>query len=282
MTYQELRTMSLSFRRVSSNFLNATTDNANVVLARFKKFIDDTPFIAELLTKEITGVDYEFKECFKIDGQDWNEIDPPVDESCHIKAQYDYITYLCENKTDVLSAALGYCHASGTTYGNIIREFIDASFKPLIDYINDAISEQMIVEEETKMTAPAMAQSIGTVNGMVIQQGSGSITATNTTGTDASAILNLIEKIIPSLSAISDASQDDIDSIKDDLESVEEQLKSPSPKKSRLQKALDGIKKFASDFSMKLAVTLAAGAVTGTDWNTLIQSIEQFISGLVH
>lgn len=219
--------------------LNATTDNANVVLARFKKFIDDSPFISELLTKAMTGIDYNFNECFKIDGQDWNEINPPVDESCHIKAQYDYI--------------------------------------------NDAISEQMIVvEEEMRMNAPAMAQSIGTVNGTVIQQGSGSITATNTTGIDTSAILNLIEKIIPSLGAISDVSQDAIDNIKDDLESVEEQLKSPSPKKSRLQKALNGIKKFASDFSMKLAVTLAAGAVTGTDWNTLIQSIEQFISGLVH
>lgn len=282
MIYQELRTMSLAFRRASSNLLNATTDNANVVLARLKKFIDDSPFISELLVKTMTGIDYNFKECFKIDGQDWNEINPPVDESCHIKAQYDYMTYLCENKIDVLGAALGYFHSSDT-YENIIREFLDSAFKPLIDYINDAISEQMIVvEEEMRMNVPAMAQSIGTVNGTVIQQGSGNITATNTTGADASAILNLIEKIIPSLGAISDVSQDAIDNVKDDLESVEEQLKSSSPKKNRLQKALGGIKKFASDFSMKLAVTLAAGAVTGTDWNKLIQSIEQFLSGLVH
>lgn len=282
MIYQELRTMSLTFRRASSNLLNATTDNANVVLARFKKFIDDSPFISELLVKTMTGIDYNFKECFKIDGQDWNEINPPVDESCHIKAQYDYMTYLCENKIDVLGAALGYFHSSDT-YENIIREFLDSAFKPLIDYINDAISEQMIVvEEEMRMNAPAMAQSIGTVNGTVIQQGSGNITATNTTGADASAILNLIEKIIPSLGAISDVSQDAIDNVKDDLESVEEQLKSSSPKKNRLQKALGGIKKFASDFSMKLAVTIAAGAVTGTDWIKLIQSIEQFLFGLVH
>lgn len=119
------------------------------------------------------------------------------------------------------------------------------------------------------MTEPAMTQRIGTVNGTVIQQGSGSITATNTTEADVSEILDLVEKIIPSLNAIPDASQDDIDSIKDDLESVEEQLKSSVPKKKRLQKALDGIKKFASDFSMNLAVAFASGAVTGMDWNTL-------------
>lgn len=28
---------------------------------------------------------------------------------------------------------------------------------------------------------------------------------------------------------------------------------------------------------MKLAVTLAAGAVTGTDWNMLLQQVENFI-----
>ena len=40
---------------------------------------------------------------------------------------------------------------------------------------------------------------------------------------------------------------------------------------------LAGIKKFAGDFSMKLAVTLASGAVTGTDWNMLLQQVEDFI-----
>lgn len=134
MTYQELRTISLAFRRASSNLLNATTDNANVALARFKKFIDDSPFISGLLTKTMKEISYNFKECFKIDGQDWDEINPPVDESCHIKAQYDYITYLCENKIDVLGAALGYFHSSNT-YGDIIREFLDLAFKSLIDYI---------------------------------------------------------------------------------------------------------------------------------------------------
>lgn len=140
----------------------------------------------------------------------------------------------------------------------------------------------IVVEEGMKMNASTMAQSIGTVNGTVIQQGSGSITATNTTGTDASAVLNLLEKIIPSLDAISDVSQDAIDNVKDDLESVEEQLKSPSPKKNRLQKALSGIKNFANDFSMKLAVTLATGAVTKMDWNQLVLSIEHFMIELVH
>ena len=54
-------------------------------------------------------------------------------------------------------------------------------------------------------------------------------------------------------------------------------MKSDTPKKNRIGKALAGIKKFVGNFSMNLAVTLAVGAVTGTDWNLLLQKIENFI-----
>mgnify|MGYP001625095585 FL=1 len=54
-------------------------------------------------------------------------------------------------------------------------------------------------------------------------------------------------------------------------------MKTDNPKKNRIGKALVGIKKFAGDFSMKLAVTLAAGAVTEADWGMLLQQLENFI-----
>ena len=40
-TYSELRRISLDFRRLSSNFLNSTDDNAATMIQRFKKYIDD-------------------------------------------------------------------------------------------------------------------------------------------------------------------------------------------------------------------------------------------------
>ena len=58
---------------------------------------------------------------------------------------------------------------------------------------------------------------------------------------------------------------------------VQEQLKSDVPKKNRIKKALVGIKKFVGEFSSKLAVTLAIGAVTETDWGMLLQQVENFI-----
>ena len=67
---------------------------------------------------------------------------------------------------------------------------------------------------------------------------------------------------------------------KDDLESVKEQINAPAPKKKRLQKAVDGIKKFFGDFSPQLAAALAAHAITTADWNAMITAIEGMISSL--
>ena len=70
------------------------------------------------------------------------------------------------------------------------------------------------------------------------------------------------------------------DDVKDDLESVKEQINAPAPKKKRLQKAVDGIQKFFGDFSPQLAAALAAHAITTTDWNAMIASVEKLISSL--
>jgi len=105
---------------------------------------------------------------------------------------------------------------------------------------------------------------------------SGVINTANTTN-DINSMLTLIDKLLSSLAEIQGIDSEEIENVKDDLEIVQEQLKSDTPKKTRIRKALIGIKKFVCDFSMKLAVTIAAGAVTGTDWNMLLRQVENFI-----
>ena len=94
----------------------------------------------------------------------------------------------------------------------------------------------------------------------------------------------MIEKILPHLDDIPDIPKDAADDVKDDLESVKEQINAPAPKKKRLkkrlQKAIGGIKKFFGDFSPQLAAALAAHAITTTDWNAMIASVEKLISSL--
>ena len=57
------------------------------------------------------------------------------------------------------------------------------AFKPLIDYINDQLSMEMIVydEEEKAMGGNTYIQNIETVNGSASQQNSGVINTYNTT-----------------------------------------------------------------------------------------------------
>lgn len=281
-TYTELRRVSLDFRRLSSNFLNSTNDNSATMIQRFKKYIDDTPYIAGIISDTISDVDFDWQNCFKKNNHSGrHEVDVPVDEACHVKAMYDYLDYIIRNESNVLEIALGYAH-SQKKFNEIIQHFLDIAFKPLVDFINDAISKEMILMEERKPSG--VTQNIGTVYGTVNQQDGGTINSeTRVFMGNTEQIVKieeLIEKILPHLDDIPDIPEDATDDVKDDLESVKEQINSPAPKKRRLQKAVDGIKKFLGDFSPQLAATLAAHAITTADWNAMITAIEGMISSL--
>lgn len=274
----ELRKLSLEFRRLSSNLLNSTNDTADINLSRFLKFIDGSDLVSGFIKDKIADIDYDFRECFGIDNSGWADYNPPEDENRHIKAQYDYLSYInSEDRLSVRGQAMRYCWSSNKINDNI-QSFLDMAFKPLIDYINDCISMEMIVcDEETKaMSGNTYIQNIETVNGSANQQDSGVINTYNITN-DTNAMVALIDKLLSSLPEIQGVASEEIENVKDDLEIVQEQLKSDRPKKNRIAKALIGIKKFVGDFSMKLAVTLAAGAVTATDWGMLLQQLENFI-----
>ena len=273
-----LRKLSLEFRRLSSNLLNSTDDTADINLSRFLKFINGNELISGIIQDKISGVDYDFKKCYTIGCSGWADYNPPEDEACHIKAQYDYLNFINnENTVNVRSQAMNYCW-SDKKINIIIQNFLDMAFKPLIDYINDQLSMEMIVYDEEKkaMGGNTYIQNIETVNGSASQQNSGVINTYNTTN-DTGSMLELIDKLLASLPEIQGVDAEEIENVKDDLEMVQEQLKTDNPKKNRIGKALVGIKKFANDFSKELVVTLAVGAVTGADWGMLLQQLENFI-----
>ena len=279
-SYRELREISLDFRRISSNLLTATFENADVRLERFKNYIDSVQFIKEKIQSTIRDVDFEFSQCFvSKHGGDWHGIRVPTDEACHVKAMYDYITFILSDERNLFCFARDYSRKS--KFDEIIEDFVDTAFKPLIDFINDSISKEMILlEEERRTAAVPITQNFGSFYGTFNQQGTGSITSYNTTNASTTEITELISKILSSLDHIQGVSQDDIEDVKDDLDSITEQIVSTAPKKNRLQKALSGIKKFVSNCGMKLAVNWATGKITEMDWAEAIEKIEQFVSTL--
>ena len=274
---KELRSISLDFRRISSNLLRTSYEQADVALTRFYNFINGTNWIYNLLQPIITETDYDFRECF-MPSDSRREFGIPLDEKKHIKAQYDYMRYIIESeKVNILGLAMKHC-INEKKFDDMVQVFFSDAFKPLIDYINDSISKEMILigGDTTQVPAVNIGNNYGTAN----IQGKGTINSTNTVNLASNEIKQLIEKIMPSLEYIQDVPEEEKVSVQDDLESIQEQLVSATPKKNRIQKALNGIKEFVKNFPMSLAVNMATTAIVNADWVTVIQQIELFVASL--
>ncbi len=273
---KQLKLLSLDFRRKSSQLLNSDQHDADVNLCRFVDFIENTPMLHNIVHDVVDVTEFDFKECFLIDGGSWIGIQVPIDEKKHIKAMYDYANYIANSETESIVYQAQRYPCSSSKWSEIIQNYLNDAIKPLIDFINDSISKEIILMQQEE-NAVSMTQNIGTVNGNVVQQQHGNVNITNQTGISSEDLNGLIEKIMASLPEIKDVDTEEVDSVKDDLESLQEQIQSPTPKKNRMQKALNGVQKFFSDFGMKVAVTVAAKVVTSQDWTALIQQAQLFI-----
>lgn len=276
---KQLKLLSLDFRRKSSQLLNSDQHDADVNLCRFVDFIENTPMLHNIVHDVVDVTEFDFKECFLIDGGSWIGIQVPIDEKKHIKAMYDYANYIANSETESIVYQAQRYPCSSSKWSEIIQNYLNDAIKPLIDFINDSISKEIILMQQEE-NAVSMTQNIGTVNGNVVQQQHGNVNITNLTGISSEDLNGLIEKIMASLPEIKDVDTEEVDSVKDDLESLQEQIQSPTPKKNRMQKALNGVQKFFSDFGMKVAVTVAAKVVTSQDWTALIQQAQLFIGNL--
>ena len=276
---KQLKLLSLDFRRKSSQLLNSDQHDADVNLCRFVDFIENTPMLHNIVHEVVDVTEFDFKECFLIDGGSWIGIQVPIDEKKHIKAMYDYANYIANSETESIVYQAQRYPCSSSKWSEIIQNYLNDAIKPLIDFINDSISKEIILMQQEE-NAVSMTQNIGTVNGNVVQQQHGNVNITNQTGISSEDLNGLIEKIMASLPEIKDVDTEEVDSVKDDLESLQEQIQSPTPKKNRMQKALNGVQKFFSDFGMKVAVTVAAKVVTSKDWTALIQQAQLFIGNL--
>ena len=276
---KQLKLLSLDFRRKSSQLLNSDQHDADVNLCRFVDFIENTPMLHNIVHDVVDVTEFDFKECFLIDGGSWIGIQVPIDEKKHVKAMYDYANYIANSETESIVYQARRYPCSSSKWSEIIQNYLNDAIKPLIDFINDSISKEIILMQQEESVV-SMTQNIETVNGNVVQQQRGNVNITNQTGISGNDLNGLIEKIMASLPEIKDVDAEEVDSVKDDLESLQEQIQSPTPKKNRMQKALNGVQKFFSDFGMKVAVTVAAKAVTSQDWTVLIHQAQLFIGNL--
>jgi len=254
----EMKKTSLEFRRTSSNLLRTTYDVGNLYLTRFKKYIDGNDTIRILLDNKIVNSTFDYKDCFDTStSSGWKEINAPDNETDHLKAAYDYMSYIVDNDVALESIAHNY-YCSSNNRTEIIRNFVEKAFLPLINFIIDTLSTEIMLTD-AQHTQPAINQHIqnnyGTANAT-----NGNVTSTNITyGQNINDICKLISEV---KSLLNDESIDEDvkEELKDDLEIIDEQIKTKKPNKTRIKKAFANIKSFLTNAkdTMKLGMQLVA------------------------
>lgn len=249
---KKYKSIFLDFRRISSELLTTTYNNPDTPLYRFKNYIDNDPIIKEIIDNEIKDVDYDFKNCFEIkDFGGWDYINIPVARNEHIKAMYDYLTYIVDNKLEVLNVASKYHHL-GNKITDILRDFLDMAFKPLINFIVDELSKIIMIEEGEPMKGINITGNQSVIN--VADRNSTIYSNNQIAINDLDKIVelcNILKKEVLNLSVEEELKENLID----DLDIVQEQMSNNVEKPNRLKRAFTNIKSFLTTSASLITLT---------------------------
>ena len=222
----------------------------------------------------VDNVDFDFRSCFPSHDSDWLEMSIPPKGEDHLKAQYDYMKYICTtDSVNVQGEAFQYYYGK-KKINDMIQSFAISAFKPMIDYIVDALAEKTILAEAEN---PHSAGTyIHNVQGAVIANNTGSVQINQTINPDVEKLLQMIQTAGTILSNSGDTSET-LESIKDDLDSIAEQLQSEHPKKSRVRSFAGNVCSDTASAALSGALVAAASQV---DWNAMIQLGSNLLSQL--
>lgn len=269
---REYKKISLDFRRAASNFLRTEYNNEDIPLRRFYNYIETEKVIKEIIDNKIKDVDYDFHKCFTKDKFGQSYIDIPLDEGEHIKAMYDYLKYIVENNIHLERIAMVFpCGSRKIT--DILQNFIDLAFKPLIDFIQDELSKAMIMIEEEKMKGIEISNNQGVVN---IADRRSNIQSDNIIKqNDMQNIIELVNSIKENIKDL-DLDNNEKESIIDDVEVIQEQVQSNITKPTRIKKAFNNIK----DFLTNTALLTGAGISLANNIQQLVTIVQPIIDKL--
>lgn len=266
----EYRKVSQAFRRVASNMLTTKYDDGNIQLIRFRKFIEENELINNIIQDKIKNVNYDYKDNFIVEDGGWSTISIPIDEGEHIKAMYDYLVDITNEENDIRGRAHSFYHSSGK-WNDIIREYVDKAFKPLVDFIVDSLSMEMIGMESVKQETHIhqnINKNYGTAS---IAQGN--IESVNTVTVNDLKDVNEIIESLKELIIKEEIDEEIKEEVVDDLETIEQEIQSENPKHIKIRKAWQGIKNFMS----KIPEGVAKATIIVTQCGELYEKLKPFI-----
>lgn len=268
----EYKKVSQAFRRVASNMLTTKYDEGNIQLIRFRKFIQENELINNIIQDKIKNIDYDYKGNFIVEDDGWSIISIPVDDSEHIKAMYDYLVDITNEEEDIRWRAQKFSHSSGSKkWNDIIREYLDKAFKPLVDFIVDSLSMEMMGMENVKQETH-IHQNINK------NYGTASIAQGNIESVNNVKLNDLqdVKELVESLKDLIIKEQFDEElkeEVVDDLETIEQEINNENPKHVKIRKAWQGIKSFIS----KIPKGVTKATIIVTQCGELYEKLKPFI-----
>ena len=256
---QKYRKISLDFRRNSSNMLNTKYNDGLLYLVRFKEFIDKSDIIRQILEDSWIDLPKDFNEKLVLEDSNsgWSYFSIPIEESKHLKLCYDYLNKIIEDDVDLAGLSCAFLLTSSKKFNDKIREFLKKAFKPLVDYINDQLSQKIMELTGVNQAMSQITQNIENNYGTASAVGTGTISSVNNVSvTDVETIKNLCSDILKDLSGLNTISEDDKEIIIDDIETIQSEVSSGSPKKIKLKKAWTSIQGFLTKIPSGLTVAL--------------------------
>lgn len=265
----ELKQLSIDFRRLSSNLLCSDYKSAEINLVRFKNYIDSTPIIVEILGNKMTGKENDFRKTFPIHSNGDGEIKIPEDEGEHIKAIYDLISHIVLNRIRIFSISY-ICYCSSRKIDDIIQNFLTITVKPLIDYIRDEISKEIILQEDKNMSKFNITGNQNSSINIALESEQHVSNNINIVDKD---IIDKIEKIKEELNNNPMIDEEEKESIEDDLDVIKEQIDNSIKKPTRLKKAYANI----VNFFEKSSGVISKVSALGIRLQELIDIIKSFV-----
>lgn len=250
--------------------LTTKYDDGNIQLIRFRKFIQENELINNIIQDKIKDVDYDYKENFIIEDGGWANISIPIDDSEHIKAMYDYLVDITNAEEDIRWRARKFYHSS-SKWNDIIREYLDKAFKPLVDFIVDSLSMEMIEMESVKQETHIYQNINKNYGTATIAQGDVEF-VNNVTLNNLQDIKELVESL-KDLIIAEEIDKEEKEEVIDDLETIEQEINSEKPKYVKIRKAWHGIKNFMS----KIPEELVKATIIVTQCGELYEKLKPFI-----
>lgn len=268
MDYTALREISIKFRRLSSNMLRSDFDDNNIHVIRLKKYIEETPTIKEYIIEEIRSSSYDIPLVRESSHTGWLEVTKPISESDHIKAMFDFLVEVSKPGYQLNNLALTF-PGKIRSLNDSMQVFVSKTLKPLIDFINEKLSSDLIRQKEDTSYYTHISQHIEHNSGTVNATNSGNIQSI--TGTKKSQeVLNLIDSITELLGSSELSSREEIE---DDLEILSEQIQSNQPKKKRVKNSIARIR----DSLEKVPKDIKNATLLISNGNRLIELVSELI-----